>query len=91
MENNNDVIFVDHTWPGILLGYNEDTEKFSVASADTQCGYFVPRGDLVGNYRNFDEVVAEIMSGCEQPIMLLTDVSAAAEIDLIWNSNIELF
>jgi len=84
--------FVDNApWPGILIGYNEDAEKFSVASANTQCGYFVPRGDVVGDYRNFGEVVAEIMSGCERPVMLLIDEAARKEIDLIWEANIVLF
>lgn len=88
---NTDVIFEDRTWPGILLGYNEDTEKFSVASTNTQCGYFVPRADLVGDYRNFGEVVTKIMPDSEGPFMVLIDESARKEIDAIWNANITLF
>jgi len=77
--------------PGILLGYNAYTEKFSVACTETQCGYFVPRGELVGDFRNFGEVVNEIMHGCEEPVMLLIDESAQKEINVIWNANIVLF
>ena len=78
-------------WPGILIGYNKDTEKFSVASAETQCGYFVPRANLVGDFRNFDEVLNEIMYGCNQPVLLLVDMSAYVEINVIWEANIVLF
>ena len=91
MDNNNDIIFVDHRWPGVLIAYNEDTKKFSIASADTQCGYFVPRGDLVGDFRNFGEVVDQILSGTEQPLMVLIDETARKEINLIWEANIILF
>lgn len=86
-----DVVFVDRTWPGILLAYNEDTEKFSVASANTMCGYFVPRTDVVGDYRNFGEVVREILFGADDALMVLIDESARKEIDIIWEANIRLF
>lgn len=88
---NNDVVFVDRTWPGLLIGYNEDTEKFSVASANTQCGYFVARADLVGDYRNFGEVVAKILPDSHDPFMVLIDESARKEINSIWEANVQLF
>lgn len=103
MEKNNDCIFEDCTWPGLLIGYNEDTAEFSVASAYTQCGYFVRRADLVGDYRNFGEVVAKIlptsdevfsqsMPDPESPVyMVLFDESARKEINKIWEANIQLF
>ena len=78
-------------WPGILLGYNADTEKFSVACAETQCGYFVPRGELVGDFRNHGEVLSEIMHGCKEHVRLLIDESAQKEINSIWEANIVLF
>lgn len=81
----------DSRWPGILIGYNKETDEFSVASAETQCGYFVPRGELVGDFRNFGEVLNEIMHGCKEPVMVLIDESAQKEINLIWNANIVLF
>lgn len=100
---NTDVIFEDRTWPGILIGYNEDTEQFSVASAQTQCGYFVRRADLVGDYRNFGEVVAKILPASDEVLpqimpdpefpvyMVLFDESARKEINKIWEANIQLF
>ena len=88
---NTDIIFVNPAWPGILIAYNEDTEKFSVASANTQCGYFVPRGELVGDYRNFGEVVSQILFGADDTLMILIDESARKEIDVIWEANIRLF
>jgi hypothetical protein len=78
----------------IVIAYDSDNERFSVTSADTQCGYFVPRGDVVGNYRNSGEVIAEIMSGYElMDYELLVDVepSAENEINLIWEANVVLF
>ena len=87
----NVVAFADRTWPGILIGYNEDTEQFSVASANTQCGYFVRRADLVGDYRNFGEVVTKIMPPSQDPFMVLIDESARKEIDKIWEANVQLF
>ena len=98
----NEVVFEDRTWPGILIGYNQDTEQFSVASAQTQCGYFVRRADLVGDYRNFGEVVAKIMPTPDEVLtqilpveypafMLLIDECAREEINKIWEANIQLF
>ena len=90
--NREDIIFEKPSvWPGILIAYDSDTEEFSVRSSDTLCGYLVPRGDLVGDYRNFGEVVNQIMSGCDIPVMLLLDASAATEINRIWEMNIILF
>ena len=86
-----DIIFVNGTWPGILLAYNEDTEKFSVTSSNTMCGYFVPRTDVVGDYRNFGEVVREILFGADDALMVLIDESARKEINTIWEANISLF
>ena len=79
--------------PGILIAYDTNSDRFSVAFTDTQCGYFVPRGDVVGDYRSFGEVVDEILSGCEKETHyeLLIDHSAAKEIDIIWEANIVLF
>ena len=88
---NTDIIFVNRTWPGVMVAYNEDTEKFSVASANTQCGYFVPRGEVVGDYRNFGEVVSEILFGADDALMVLIDESARKEINIIWEANIRLF
>lgn len=85
------VSYENSRWPAILIGYNKATEQFSVASAETQCGYFVPRNALVGDFRNFGEVLNEIMHGCDQPVMLLIDKSAQVEINCIWEANIVLF
>lgn len=86
----NDTIEIRH-FPGVLISYDKDSSRFSVKSAETQCGYFVPRGDLVGDYRNFGEVLNQILDGCDQFVITVLDEAANSEIDLIWNTNIVLF
>lgn len=80
-----------HRFPGVLISYDKDSNRFSVKSAETQCGYFVPRNDLVGDYRNFGEVLNQILDGCDQLVITILDEAANSEIDLIWNANIVLF
>lgn len=74
-----------------FISYDEKNSRFSVQSLETQCGYFVPRGDLVGDYRNFGEVLNQILDGCDQFVIVNLDEAAKSEIDLIWNANIILF
>lgn len=55
----------------VLISYDKDTNRFSVKSAETQSGYFVPRGDLVGDYRSFGAVLKQILDGCNQLIIAI--------------------
>ena len=78
-------------WPVLIIGFNPKTDLFSVESVETHCGYFVDRGDLVGDYRNYGEVLTQILAGCEKPVLVFVDEVAGKEIDVIWNANIILF
>ena len=78
-------------WPGVTISYDEKADRFSVISSETLCGYFVPRGDVVGDYRNFGEVMTEILNGCDQFVMVILDEAAQNEINFIWEMNIQLF
>ena len=74
-----------------FISYDEKNSRFSDQSLETQCGYFVPRGDLIGDYRNFGEVLNQILYGCDQFVIVDLDEAANSEVNLIWEANIILF
>ena len=77
--------------PRMLIGYNNETSYFSVEFEETGCGYFVHRHDLVGDYKGFNEILRQILSGCNQLVETLLDDLAQKEIDLILYANVVLF
>lgn len=84
-------IYLTFQKPHLIVRYHEKSTMFSVESAETHCGYFVPRGDLVGDFRYFCEIVNQLLLGCEQNADVDFDPPAYFEIELIREANIVLF
>lgn len=79
----------------IEISYNKKTFEFSVFCTETQCGYFVDRQELAGDYRNSGELTRKILEcGFAQEIPddeVFVSVIADKEMILIWEANIVLF
>lgn len=77
--------------PTLRVSYNNTNDTFRIISTDDSHMDFVPRTELVGDFRNFGEVMGQLLSKFDTAQVVSVSGSAKTEINLIWESNIVLF
>lgn len=78
----------------VVVSYDNSLDRFYVTYVETNTGYMVNRGDLVGeDFKYTDSIIAHILSGCDTDVEL--DVfftpTAENEVHMIWMANCDIF
>ena len=92
--HNNPLIDANLINPDVIVHYVPEQDRFYVTFVETNCGYYVDRGELVSEEFKFtDTIEAKILEGCEtdDDINIIKTSRADNEIYMIWMANCDIF